>query len=309
MCSRVSAAILPSRHKDALFVLCTSHWLFLQATEKTVLRGGFGISYTPFPDNNYAYNYSVRANNSFQPGNTYGPALLSDGSVSTFQKGFPTPVAVVIPTNGLIAISAAATPQLNSQQYNVIPKNYFNPYVESWNVAVQQALPGDLSFQLAYVANHGVHMPVNQNINLPSVLGGGVASEPENILFKHTAATNLVFAGFSSNYESLQAQLTRVSPKACHSPPPSPGARPSITPTMTTGVSSSSPSYVATTLRRTTIGASTMSRALPTSYLPVEATATSAPVRPSSCLAVGGPLGSSPLSRAIPSPSTRTADR
>ncbi len=30
-------------------------------TEKTVIRAGFGISYTPFPDNTYAYNYPVRA--------------------------------------------------------------------------------------------------------------------------------------------------------------------------------------------------------------------------------------------------------
>ena len=177
-----------------------------RATDNTVIRGGFGISYTPFPDNNYAYNYPVRANNSFQPGNTYGPALLSDGATSTFQAGFPAPVPVVIPGNGIIP---AITAQLRSQQYNIIPKTYFNPYVESWNVAVQQALPANLSFQIAYVANHGVHMPVNQNINLPSFLGGGVASEPENILFKRTAATNAVFLGFSSNYQSLQTQLTR----------------------------------------------------------------------------------------------------
>ena len=98
---------------------------------------------------------------------------------------------------------------MNSQQYNVIPKNYYNPYVESWNVAVQQALPANLSFQLAYVANHGVHMPVNQNINFPNFLGGGVASEPLNVLYRRTAATNVVFAGFSSNYQSLQAQLNR----------------------------------------------------------------------------------------------------
>ena len=27
----------------------------------TVVRGGLGISYTPFPDNTYAYNYPIRA--------------------------------------------------------------------------------------------------------------------------------------------------------------------------------------------------------------------------------------------------------
>ena len=38
-----------------------------RVTEDTVIRGGFGISYTPFPDNTYAYNYPIRANNSYQP--------------------------------------------------------------------------------------------------------------------------------------------------------------------------------------------------------------------------------------------------
>jgi len=177
--------------------------------DKTVLRGGFGLSYTPFPDNNYAYNYPVRANNSYQPAYTYGPSVLSDGTVATFQAGFPAPVPVTIPDSGIIQISKPTTPQLNSQAYNVIPKDYFNPYVASWNVALQQALPSNFSFQLAYVANHGIHMPVNQNINLPSVLGAGVAGEPLNVAFQRTAGTNVIFLGFSSNYQSLQTQLTR----------------------------------------------------------------------------------------------------
>ena len=178
-----------------------------RATDNTVIRGGFGISYTPFPDNSYAYNYPVRSNNSYQPAYTYGPAVLSDGvTQATFQAGFPAPVPVAIPANGIIV---ANTSQLKSQSYNVIPLNYYNPYVESWNVAVQQALPGSLSFQLAYVANHGVHMPSAQNINLPSYLGGDVASEPLNKLYGKTAAVNQYFIGFSSNYQSLQAQLNR----------------------------------------------------------------------------------------------------
>ena len=49
--------------------------LAYRASEQTVIRGGFGISYTPFEDNTYAYNYPVRANNSYQQLNQYGPAL------------------------------------------------------------------------------------------------------------------------------------------------------------------------------------------------------------------------------------------
>ncbi len=51
--------------------------------ESTVLRAGFGISYMPFPDNNYAYNYPVRQNVAYNPQvATYGPALIAPGGRS-----------------------------------------------------------------------------------------------------------------------------------------------------------------------------------------------------------------------------------
>ena len=175
----------------------------------TVLRGGFGISYTPFPDNTYAYNYPIRANNSFQPTGSSGftPAVLADGvTVATFQAGFPAPVPVNIPSSGIIS---ANTPFLTSQVYTYIPKSYKNPYASSWNLVVQQSLPYNMSFQIGYVANHGTDMSGSQNINLPSTYGGGNNSAPEFATFKRTAATNQFFLGFSSNYESLQTSLEK----------------------------------------------------------------------------------------------------
>jgi Carboxypeptidase regulatory-like domain len=180
-----------------------------RATVNTVIRGGFGISYTPFPDNTYAYNYPIRANNSYQPTGTSGftPAVLSDGvTVATFQAGFPAPVPVTIPSNGIIP---ANTPLLKNQVYVYIPKDYKNPYVNSWNIAIQRSMPWDLSFQLAYVANHGTNISGAQNINLPSTYGGGANSAPEYSAFGRTAATNQYFLGFSSNYQSLQALLDK----------------------------------------------------------------------------------------------------
>ncbi|HEV2484969.1 MAG TPA: carboxypeptidase regulatory-like domain-containing protein [Terracidiphilus sp.] len=180
----------------------------------TVLRAGFGVSYTPFPDNTYAFNYPVRANNSYTPvgASSFTPAVLSDGvTVATFQAGFPAPVPVTIPSSGIIP---ANTSQLTSQVYTYIPLNYKNPYAMSWNVALQQAFLTNYSLQIAYVANHGVDIDSSQNINLPSTYGGGNASDPEDCVgcstaFGRTAATNQFFLGFSSNYESLQVQLTK----------------------------------------------------------------------------------------------------
>jgi hypothetical protein len=177
--------------------------LAYRASEQTVVRGGFGISYTPFEDNTYAYNYPVRANNSYQQLNQYQPALLSDNVTPiTFQAGFPPPVTIPIPDNGIISPAPA-------QAFTVIPKDYHNPYVESWNVAVQQSLPQQFTMQISYVANHGVHIGSAQNINLPPALGLGTAGEPEYIAFKRSAATTVYFLGFSSNYQSLQMQLNR----------------------------------------------------------------------------------------------------
>src|SRR5271163_2526550 len=174
-----------------------------RATEQTVIRGGFGISYTPFEDNTYAYNYPVRANNSYQPLNSYQPSLLANGSPATFQAGFPAPVPIVIPSNGIIS------PATLSQAYVVIPKDYHNPYVESWNIAVQQELPRQFTMTVAYVANHGVHIGTAQNINLAPALGLGTAGFPEYQAYKRSAATTVYFLGYSSNYQSLQLQLNR----------------------------------------------------------------------------------------------------
>ena len=184
-------------------------------SDATVVRSGFGISYIPFTDNTYAYDYPVRANNSYNPvgGSAYTPAVLADGAtVATYQAGFPAPVPVPIPSNGIIA---ANTPALISQVYTYIPSTFRNSYAEAWNLAVQQAFGANFSFQIAYVGNHGTRMNLSQNINLPSTYGGGNNSLPENTTAftggttGRTAATNEYFLGASSNYNSLQVQLTK----------------------------------------------------------------------------------------------------
>ena len=66
-----------------------------------------------------------------------------------------------------------------------------------------------MSLQIAYVANHGTRIDVAQNINQPSIYGQSAAYDPFNVAFGKTAAVTEYFLGFSTNYESLQVQLTR----------------------------------------------------------------------------------------------------
>lgn len=175
--------------------------LAYRLTGSTVIRSGFGVSYAPFPDNTYAYNFPVNQNNTFNPLVAgFGPALLPNGQIATFQAGFPPPTPAVIPSNGIITNAP-------NQVYQVVNLGFKQPYVESWNFAIQQALPKHFTLDVAYVGNHGVDIGSNVNINAATVVGLGINGQPLYSAFKRTANTNMVFQGFSSNYNALQVKL------------------------------------------------------------------------------------------------------
>jgi hypothetical protein len=176
-------------------------------TEKTVIRTGFGISYTPFPDNTYAQNYPVKQNKQYNALNSYSVAVLDDGvTPATFQNGFPTPQYAAIPSTGVIT-----NPDPKQADF-VIPLNFKYPNVQSWNFAIQRALPGNFTLDVAYVGNHGVDSVVQYNLNRPtdpSALGKGAAAEPLFIKYGRTADTTIYFVGMSTAYNALQVKLNR----------------------------------------------------------------------------------------------------
>jgi hypothetical protein len=171
----------------------------------TVLRSGFGLSYTPFPDNTYAYNFPVRSNNEYQTagGNGYTAVFLPSGQLGTFQAGMPTPTPVVVPSDGIIRNPDP------TQAYFYIPQDYKNSYVLQWNFAVQQALPWNLNLDVAYVGSHGVDTPAQYNYNSGFVVGAGNAGQPYFQLFGRTVAETQFFQGFSSSFNSLQVKFDR----------------------------------------------------------------------------------------------------
>lgn len=168
--------------------------------DKTVIRAGFGMSYTGHPDNTYAYNFPVRSNNVYNSPSTYLTAQYPDGTFATFSKGFPAPTAPFVPANGIIS-----NPDPTSTYY-VIPLDYKNPYNESWNLAVQRSLPMHWVLDVAYVGSHGVHTPVAYQMNAGYIIGAGARGD---IQYPRTASTQLQFQGFSSSYNSLQVKFDR----------------------------------------------------------------------------------------------------
>src|SRR5262249_14828022 len=174
---------------------------------ETVIRGGFGVSYTPFPDNTYAYNFPVKQNNQYSTGQfNYQPAVTGNGQFFSMAGGFPAPQLAVIPSNGIIA-----NPSLTQSDF-VIPKDWKNPYVESWNFSVQRSLPGHFTLDVAYVGNHGVRNVATYNLNVPVTadqMGKGNNGRPLFIKFGRSADTTVFFRGYSSIHNALQEKLNR----------------------------------------------------------------------------------------------------
>jgi outer membrane receptor protein involved in Fe transport len=175
---------------------------------KTVLRGGFGMSWIPFPDNKLAWdNYPVKQSNSYTSLNSYGQAQTAPGVYGSLATGFPAPLIVTIPSNGLIV---GNTTGLLAQNINsAIPLNYREGYIESWNLAFQRQLPKNFTFEAAYVGNHTVHAPVSYNVNAGMIFNAGSNGKPLYQAFGKNADVLLRYAGYSNNYNSLQTKIDR----------------------------------------------------------------------------------------------------
>jgi hypothetical protein len=165
--------------------------LAYRMNEKTVVRAGFGISYL-FRDTSQ-YNFPSNQVSELDAPNAYQPA----GSMLT---GFPAPILLPIPSNGIIPNAPAAL------TYSVMPKDLVHGHIESWNIAVQRELPASFTVEAAYVGNHGVDDPVTLQLNRGLVIGAGAAGQPLNQAFGRRAGTTTII-GVNTHYNSLQLKL------------------------------------------------------------------------------------------------------
>jgi len=184
-------------------------------TDRFVLRGGFGISYEPFPNNQYAWNYPVRQANGTNALTAGALPTWPSGQIASMSFGFPAPAPAALPSNGIISgvcqvppVPGVACIGLNSQ-YNVIDKNFQQPYVESWNLAVERALPKNFVLDVAYVGNHGVDIPMDFDLNAAVAPSAGATcpQRPLCALFGRTGTTDFLFKPTSSNYHALQTRF------------------------------------------------------------------------------------------------------
>ena len=167
--------------------------------EKTVLRGGFGTTIVPFPDNRYAYNFPVKQTNQLNAANSFVPA-------GKMANGFGAPDFFPIPDNGVVN---ASIPQLRNAQLFYVQPDLKEAKLHSWNVAFQRQLPWNLVGEAAYVGNvgRGILLP-DFNINAGMTLGADNAGRPFNQLYGRTANV-LSWLATNTRYHALQAKLDR----------------------------------------------------------------------------------------------------
>ena len=170
--------------------------------DRTVVRGGYGLSTMPFPDNSYVYNYPVKQNNVFQAVNSFQPA-------GSMRNGFPDPIVAAIPSNGILN---AGTGGLNNAAFLHVRPDMHEGSLHTYNVAFQRELPGRFTFDIAYVGNRTTDLQTQFNENAATAIGAPASNvnlyRPLFLPFGKTADVT-VWIPTRETYNSLQTKLDR----------------------------------------------------------------------------------------------------
>jgi hypothetical protein len=176
-------------------------------SDKTVLRGGFGIFYDAFP--------SIFADNSMSnipnviPETLLGvpwadnttPAgawAIASSSAAAIRNGF---------VNGASYNSLSATlPGFSAPSVNNFAGTFKTPRYQEYSLQLQQQLDDKSSMTLGYVGNHGLDIPIS---NYPNAYSGGVGSLPVAPFTNNFASVTEVYSGAVSNYNGLTASYQR----------------------------------------------------------------------------------------------------
>lgn len=123
-------------------------------TPKTVLRGGYGIYYEPLGVTNIqvnqtGFNSSTNFVGTLDNGQTYVANLTNP-----YPGGF---------TPALGAVGGAST--FLGQNISFFNPHLTNPYMQRWQFAVQQQLPGKSLLEVSYVGNRGTRMRATQDLD------------------------------------------------------------------------------------------------------------------------------------------------
>jgi hypothetical protein len=170
--------------------------LAYRATDKFVIRAGYGITTDPFDigPRGLRTNYPLGIALNLVGANEFQPALRLDDGLPTIPQPdlgngiIPVPTSVVVKT---------------------VPKKIDRGYIQSWNFTVQRELKFGFVGQVGYVATRSVRQFANIDANAGQVLGASNAGRTQFPRFARTATTFQYRPFGTSQYNGLQARLER----------------------------------------------------------------------------------------------------
>ena len=178
-----------------------------QAAARSVIRGGYGISYNQFNrlggENLLAFNGPNIVNAIVDQLPNQGICTSVDAASNTcfrtLAQGFPPNFA------SPSAFKTATT------QVRYIPANLRTGYVQSWHFDWQQDLTHNFLLDVAYVGNHGVGLMILGDANQALPYSGNPAFTSVNSRRPYTNFTTIeeAYNGGFSTYHGLQAKVEK----------------------------------------------------------------------------------------------------
>jgi carboxypeptidase family protein len=165
-------------------------------SRKTVFRGAYGVFYDMFAVNFFTANTGFANGGALGVGNNPGgetPVYSITQRRFTIVDGAPVFGTTPQPPYGAFAVS----------------QDLKLPYVENYNVNVEQQIGPATAVQIGYVGTRGHRLGVMRDINAPAPSAAGVAQarRPFNALYPDLAAINELESIGRSRYNSLQMSL------------------------------------------------------------------------------------------------------
>ncbi len=171
--------------------------LAYRATDKIVLRAGYGRNYDPYP---LAFVRDLLGN--YPSSISYSDAATGFAYAGRLADGIPP---VEVPD-----ISSGSIPVPNNVSARALDQKPKRGYTDSWNVTMESELPWQFTGQVGYVGTR--QRDINQILdqNAGQVIGAGNNGRPLFVKFPgRTAQSGLLTNVGWSNYDSLQTQLRR----------------------------------------------------------------------------------------------------